>query len=76
MKPVKVTAELLLTPEMFSKWCDGSFPETETSYKLFVKSQVYFKFRTEKELGDYEDFINTTIEDNGNGLKLTITEVQ
>lgn len=76
MKPVKVTAELLITPEMFKEWCEGDFPETETMYKLFVEKQVYSKFGAWKDFGNYEDFVNTTVVDNGNGLKLTIMEIE
>lgn len=73
MKPVKITAELTLTPEMFSEWCDGDFQETERMYQHFVENMVHSYFG----LGnDYEDFINKTSIHDLTGLKLTIDELK
>ena len=76
MKPVKITAEITLTPETFSEWCDGDVEETEGMYQHYVEKTLYYKFGAWKDIGDYEDFINKTIDDNGNGLKLTIDELE
>jgi hypothetical protein len=76
MKPVKITAEITLTPETFSKWCEGDITETERVYQHYVEKMLYSKFGSYKDIGGYEDFINKTIDDNGNGLKLTIEELQ
>jgi hypothetical protein len=76
MKPVKITAEIILTPETFSEWCDGDVEETERMYQHYVEKILYYKFGAWKDIGDYEDFINKTIDDNGNGLKLTIDELE
>lgn len=76
MKPIKITAELLITPEMFKEWCAGDFPETEIMYKNYVEKLLYGKFGAWKDIGGYDDFINKTIEDNGNSLRLTIEELQ
>jgi hypothetical protein len=78
MKPVKITAELTLTPEMFKKWCDDILVESvesEKIYKFYIEKMLYSKFGAYKDIGDYDDFINKTIDDNGNGLKLTIEEL-
>jgi hypothetical protein len=75
MKPVKITAEITLTPEMFSRWNEGDLPETELQYHHFIEKVLYCKFGAWKDIGGYEDFINKTIDDNGNGLKLTIEEL-
>lgn len=72
MKPVKVTAELIITPEMFREWCDGDLPETERMYQHFVENMVHRYFG----LGsDYGDFINKTSTHDLTGLKLTIEEL-
>lgn len=76
MKPVKITAELTITPEMFHEWCEGDFQETERMYQRFVEKVLYCKFGAWKDIGGYEDFINKTIDDNGNGLKLTAEELK
>jgi hypothetical protein len=76
MKPVKITAELTLTPEMFREWCDGDISPSERMYHQFIEKMVYGKFGSYKDFGDYVEFINKTIDDNGNGLKLTIEELK
>lgn len=76
MKPVKVTAEITITPAMFSEWCNGDFQETERMYQRYVEKMLYSNFNGGEDIGDYKNFINTTIEDNGSGLKLTIEELK
>ena len=76
MKPVKITAEITLTPEMFSEWNEGVLPESERMYQHYVEKMLYSKFGFGIDIGDYEDFINKTIDDNGNGLKLTVEELK
>ena len=76
MKPVKITAELTLTPEMFKEWCCEDIQESERMYHHYVEKMLYGKFGAWKDIGDYKDFINKTIDDNGNGLKLTIEELK
>jgi hypothetical protein len=76
MKPVKITAEITLTPEMFHNWCDGDLPENEIIYHRFVEKMLYSKFGSWKDIGGYDEFINKKIDDNGNGLQLTIEEVE
>ena len=76
MKPIKITAEVIIKPEDFSKWCDGDFPESEIMYEHYVYKVIHSKFGAFKDFGSLEDFINTTIPDNGNGLKLTIEELE
>jgi hypothetical protein len=76
MKPVKITAEITLTPETFSEWCDGDVEETERMYQHYVEKTLYYKFGTFGMLVVMTDFINKTIDDNGNGLKLTIEELK
>ena len=44
-------------------------------YQHYVEKTLYYKFGAWGN-GDYEDFINKTIDDNGNGLKLTIEELE
>jgi len=80
MNSVKITAEFIVTPEMFEKWCNSDFIPidcipSERMYPQFVEGYIYEKFGAYKDMGSYDDFINTTIEDNGNGLKLTIKEI-
>lgn len=83
MNSVKITAEFIVTPEMFEKWCnsdsipwggDGFIP-SDRMYHQFVEGYIYEKFGAYKDMGSYDDWINTTIEDNGNGIKLTIKEI-
>jgi hypothetical protein len=78
MKPVKITAEITLTPEMFSEWNEGILPETELMYQQYVEKMLYstFGFRGDGDLyiGEYGDFINKTIDDNG--LILTVEELK
>jgi hypothetical protein len=76
MKPVKITAEITLTPEMFREWCGEDILPTERMYQHYVEKTLYYKFGAWGDIGDYEDFINKTIDDNGNGLKLTIEELK
>ena len=76
MKTVKITAEITLTPEMFSGWNKGIYPETELLYQQYVENILYFEFGAWKDIGKYRDFINKTIDDNGNGLKLTVEELK
>ena len=75
MKPVKITAELTLTPEMFKEWCCEDIRESERMYQHYVEKMLYSNFNS-GEIGDYKNFINKTIDDNGNGLKLTIEELK
>ena len=80
MNSVKITAEFIVTPEMFEKWRNSAsipidFIPSERMYHQFVEGYIYEKFGAYKDMGSYDDFINTTIEDNGNGLKLTIKEI-
>lgn len=76
MKPVKITAEITLTPEMFSEWNEGVLPETELMYQQYVEKVVYGKFAYGLNIGKYKDFINKTIDDNGDGLKVTVEELK
>ncbi len=76
MKPVKITAEITITPEMFKEWNEGILPETEPMYQTYVERVLYSKFSTLNDMGDYKDFINKTIDDNGNGLKVTVEELK
>lgn len=77
MKPVKITAELTITPERFREWCeeDNLLP-SKNLYQCYVEKMVYGTFGHWKDIGGYVDFINKTIDDNGNGLKLTIGELE
>ena len=73
MKPVKITAELTITPEEFEKWCDGDIKPSERMYRHFVENMVHRYFG----LGnDYGDFINKTSTHDLTGLKLTIEELE
>ncbi len=74
MKPVKITAEITLTPEEFEKWCGEDILPTEQMYHHFIEGTIYNKFRTSYDVGEYKDYINTTIDDNG--LKLTFEELK
>ena len=74
MKPVKITAEIILTPEEFEKWCGEDILPTERMYHQFIEGTIYNKFRTSYDVGEYKDYINTTIDDNG--LKLTFEELE
>jgi len=53
---------------------DGDVEETERMYQHYVEKTLYYKFGAWGDI--YEDFINKTIDDNGNGLKLTIEELK
>ena len=82
MKSVKITAEFIVTPEMFEEWRNSdiipqgvNFIPSESMYPQFVEGYIYEKFGDCELMGPYDDWINTTIEDNGNGLKLTIKEI-
>jgi len=77
MKPVKITAEITVTPEMFIEWCgQDDYLKNEEKYKDYVESWVHSKFSSYgKFFGKYDYFINKTIPDNGNGLKIIIQEV-
>lgn len=74
MKPVKITAELTLTPEEFKKWCDGDILPTERMYRQFIEGTIYNKFKTTYDFGEYKDYINTTID--ADGMKFTFEEVE
>jgi Uma2 family endonuclease len=74
MKPVKVTAEITITPEEFEKWCDGDIQPSERMYHHFIEGTIYNKFKTTYDVGKYKDYINTTIDDNG--MKLTFEELK
>lgn len=74
MKPVKITAEITITPEDFEKWCDGVVQPSERMYHLFIEETIYNKFKPIMFVGEYKDYINTTIDDDG--LKLTIEELE
>jgi hypothetical protein len=76
MKPVKITAEITLTPEMFSEWNEGILPETEREYHHFIEKVFYGQFAYGLNMGKYKDFINKTIDDNGEGLKVTVEELK
>jgi Uma2 family endonuclease len=75
MKHVKITTEITITPEEFEKWCDGKdILPTERMYHQFIEGTIYNKFRTSYDFGEYKDYINTTIDDNG--LKLTFEQLK
>ena len=74
MNPVKITAELTITPEEFEKWCDGDILSTERMYRQYIEGTIYNKFKTAYDFGEYESYINTTIDVDG--LKLTIEELK
>ena len=74
MKPVKITAEITLTPEMFREWCGEDILPTERMYHQFIEGSIYNRFRTSYDVGEYTDYINTTIDDNG--LKITFEELK
>ena len=76
MKPVKITAEITLTPEMYKERCCEEIQESEQMYQQYVKKTLYSKFGAWRNIGGYEDFINKTIDNNGNGLKLTVEELK
>ena len=73
MKPVKIIAEIIITPEEFEKWCDGDILPTERMYHQFIEGTMYNKFGTTYDVGEYKNYINTTIDDNG--LKITFEEL-
>lgn len=62
MKPIKITAELTLTPEQFKEWCVGEVQPTETMWKVYVEKMLWAKFGLTEDYGDYKDFLNKTIE--------------
>lgn len=71
MKTLKIVAELTLTPEMFSDWCDGDFSESEAMFKHFVEKTISSKFgRTV----NYDDVVGGAILLDKDGLKLSVTE--
>ena len=74
MKPVKITAEITLTPEEFEKWCDGDIRPTERIYHRFIEGTIYNKFKTTYDFGEYKDYINTTID--ADEIKFTFEEVK
>ena len=74
MKPVKIIAEIIITPEEFEKWCDGDILPTERMYHQFIEGTIYNKFGTTYDVGEYKNYINTTIDDNG--LKITFEELE
>lgn len=73
MKPVKITAELTITPEDFEKWCEGEILPTERMYHRFIEGTIYSRLKTTYDVGEYGNYINTTIDDNG--LKITFEEL-
>ena len=73
MKPVKITAELTITPEEFEKWCDGDILPTERMYQHFVEGTIYNKFKTTYDFGEYKNYINTTID--ADEMKFTFEEL-
>lgn len=75
MKPVKITAEITLTPEMFEDWCEGDLPKSPRMYQCYIEKILYSKFGSWLDIGGYEDFINKVIDDNKNGWKLTVEEL-
>lgn len=78
MKPIKITAtaELLITPEEFLEWCGEDCLASDKMYEQYVYKRIRSKFGAWKDFGKLEDFVNTTIEDNGNGLKLIVEEIE
>lgn len=70
MKTVKIAAEMTLTPEMFSEWCDGDLPESESVFKRFVEKTLFSKFGCSL---DYDDVLGRTVDVRG--LKLSVKEV-
>ena len=70
MKPVKITAEITLTPEMFEEWSDCDFPLTELWYKHYVEKMTASLFGT---WASYDDLVNNVFEHST--LKLTLTEL-
>lgn len=73
MKTIKIIAELTLTPESFIEWCEGDLPPTETIWKSYVEKMLWSEFGITRDDGDYEDFLNKTIEIRK--LKITTKEV-
>lgn len=73
MKPVKITAELTITPEEFEKRFDEDILPSEIMYQHFVENMVHRYFGLEN---DYGDFINKTSIHDLTGLKLTIEELE
>lgn len=73
MNPVKITAELTLTPEKFKKWCDGDFEESERMYRHYVEKMVYHSFGVEV---DYQDFVDKEICKLVSGVKFTFEKLK
>ena len=74
MKPVKIIAEITITPEEFEKWCDGDILPTERMYHQFIERTIYNKFGTTYDFGEYKNYINTTID--ADGMKFTFDELE
>lgn len=73
MNPVKITAELTLTPQMFKEWCDGDFEESERMYHHYVEKMVYNCFGYEF---DYEHFVDKGVCETVTGVKFTFEELK
>ena len=58
MKPVKITAEITVTPEMFIEWCgQDDYLKNEEKYKDYVESWVHSKFSSYgKFFGKYDEY--------------------
>lgn len=81
MKPIKITAELNITPEQFKEWCEGELQPTETMWKVYVEKMLWSRFGVTRDYGDYKDFLNKTIEVKGEFagepvLKITTKEME
>ena len=71
MKPVKFTLEYTITPKEFFEWHSGDLIKMDDRYKLYITNTIRHKIGAWSNIGEYDNFINTTIPNIGNGMSLT-----
>lgn len=74
MKTLRITAELVVTPKMFAEWCERDVPISEKWFEVYVEKLLWTKFGVTKDFGNYEDFINQTVDVKG--LRITTKELK
>lgn len=71
MKPVKFTLEYTITPKEFFECHSGDLIKLEDRYKLYITNVIKNKIGAWSNVGEYNNFINKTIPNIGNGMSLT-----
>jgi len=65
IKPLKVTAEFVITPEDFKEWCGGDVKPSEKMFKVYVEKMLWNKLGMDSDSGNFDEFIPKPVEFNG-----------